>query len=495
MTAPRERFIAALALVFLCVVGVSEITSSPAIKDASETLRMALNLERHGVISIDEELPYQASMQREPVPIVTTAAAIYLTDRVRGEAATAQYFSGERVRCLKLQNLLWLLMLAVSVFAAVRRFHGSFWLALLGSGLAVSPFTWYMPAGLKMYIGMDSLDTDLAGAALLSAAVLLLSVGVAQRERLTCIAASVCFGVLALTKASIFYVYPVVLLILACYWSVAVLCRASRSAASSGSAMPRRPTPRAWYAGAAALAIPFLLVTSPWLLRNYADTGFFAIAERGGPVLLYRAFLDEVTPEEYLGAFSAWGNPYGRKLAGKLTGFDAQDLQAGGRLQRLAMQFSGAAQEREVQAEDSGIPEQTISWYRQSRAIYNQQLARFTAQGHRYPSGAADEATRNDAMRLIVQRPFKHLLLMVPLIWRGAVLSFPLLLATLLLAWKQDRTDLLVYALTPLALVGFFAAATHFSERYGYVPAPEATVCLMVLSGWAAARWKKARSG
>src|SRR5450631_4689698 len=98
MTARIERLIAALALLFLSIVGLSEITSSPAIKDANETLRMALNLERQGVISIDDEVPYKASMMREPVPIVTTATALFLVDKVLGEAEPAQYFSGEPIR-------------------------------------------------------------------------------------------------------------------------------------------------------------------------------------------------------------------------------------------------------------------------------------------------------------------------------------------------------------------------------------------------------------
>jgi len=89
------------------------------------------------------------------------------------------------------------------------------------------------------------------------------------------------------------------------------------------------------------------------------------------------------------------------------------------------------------------MPDQTISWYRKSRAIYNEQLAKYTAKGHRYPRGAADQATRNEAIRLIAERPIKHALVMVPLIWRGALLTFPLLLVTLIFAWKRDRPDLM----------------------------------------------------
>lgn len=489
ITARTERLIAALALISLTILGASEITSSPAIKDASETLRMALNLERHAVISIDEKPPYQPSMNREPVPIATTAAGIFLVDKALGQTDLASYYSGVRVRYLKIQNLAWLWILSISVFTAVRHFSGSFWLGLAGAALAISPFTWSMPPVLKMYIGMDSLDTDLAGAALLSAATILLIQGTTNSAgRMRCVAASVCFGVLALTKASMFYVYPAVLCVMTLYLAATSLWGRGKVSRPGNAAVSRKRVRHAAIT-ATALTIPFVLLTLPWLTRNYADTGFFSIAERGGPVLLYRAFLDDVTPEEYLGTFSAWGNPYARKLACKLTGFCREDLEAGGRLQRLAMQFSGEAQERETQAEEHGRPDETISWYRKSRAIYNQQLAKYTAEGHRYPSGAADQATKSEAIRLIAARPVGHALLMVPLVWRGAGLTFPLLVITLIYAWKRNDTGLMLYVAPALLLVGFLAAATHFSERYGYVPAPVATVCLMFLISLAAARW------
>lgn len=475
MTSRTERWIAAFALIALCLLGIVETTGSPAIKDASETLRMALDLERHGVISIDEHPPYAPSMIREPIPIVTTASAVAIEDAILGAAAPDRYFSGERVRLLKLQNLVWLCVLAISVFAAIRRFTASFWAALLGAALAVSPFTWFMPAALKMYIGVDSLDTDLAGTALLSAATIMLAAGFPARSIRVCAAAGLCFGVLALTKAAMFYVYPSVLCLLVAYGAAYAFSR--------GAAL------RPWVAPLLALVIPFLAVSVPWMARNYVQTGFFAIAERGGPVLLYRAYLDEVTAEEYRGAFSAWGGPYARTAAARLTGFGPRDLEAGGRLQRLAMQFSGAAQEREIEAEESGEPERAVSWYRKSRAVYNGLLAKDTAAGDRYPSGEADQATRNQAIGLIMQRPIKHVLVMLPLIWRGALTTFPLLVITLVYAWRRRREDLMLYVLPALILIGFLAGATHFSERYGYVPAAEATTCLMILICLAARRY------
>ncbi len=43
---------------------------------------MAFNLERHGIISMDETLPLSPSNYREPAPVFVSAIGIALTDAV-----------------------------------------------------------------------------------------------------------------------------------------------------------------------------------------------------------------------------------------------------------------------------------------------------------------------------------------------------------------------------------------------------------------------------
>jgi hypothetical protein len=81
---------------------------------------MALNLQRHGVMSLDESPPYQPSSFREPVPVAAIAATVAVTDAWFGKAEPKEYFSGARARYLKLVNLLWLVVLATSAFLAIR---------------------------------------------------------------------------------------------------------------------------------------------------------------------------------------------------------------------------------------------------------------------------------------------------------------------------------------------------------------------------------------
>jgi hypothetical protein len=44
------------------------ITEGPIVSDAAENLRLTLNLERNGVLSMSTTAPVQPSMYREPLP-------------------------------------------------------------------------------------------------------------------------------------------------------------------------------------------------------------------------------------------------------------------------------------------------------------------------------------------------------------------------------------------------------------------------------------------
>jgi hypothetical protein len=459
-------------LLLLTTLGVlwwtagSEMTGSSVVKDASENLQMAMNLAHHGVMSIDKAPPYRPSMMREPAPIAVLSGLVYASDRTMGEARADAYFSGDRARYLKHVNLLWLTLLAVTAFLAIRRFTSSFALAWLGSILVASHFTWFVPLDLRQTLGVNNLDTELAGAALLTTASLLLSVGFASGRPLAIATAGVCFGLTALTKAAVFYVCIGLLLVLAAYQTVQVL----RGRAT-------RPSGRLF----ATAAVAFLLLPLAWMSRNYLQTGFFQITERSGSVLMHRAFMDTMTSTEFVGAFTVWSEPHIGHILSRLTGFTPEDEQAGGRLQRLAESFSGPAQEREQAAEDAGRPDEALSWYRKARAIYEQKLAEFTQAASRYPSGAADLATRREAASLISQHPIKHVAVTALLVWRGA----PLLLAILILAavhsWRRGRAQTLVFALPGMGLILFYAAASQFATRFGELIVPIAIVELWFL--------------
>jgi thiamine transporter ThiT len=70
---------------------------------------------------------------------------------------------------------------------------------------------------------------------------------------------------------------------------------------------------------------------------------------------------------------------------------------------------------------------------------------------------------------------------MVPLIWRSASLTFPILLITFFYGWRRARVELVVFVLPAIGLVLFYAAASQFVPRYGLVFGPIAIVALLAL--------------
>src|SRR5687768_16545582 len=80
------------------LIWTSQVTSRPVMDDALQTLRMAVNLERHGVMSLDKTAPYRPSYFREPLPVWASALAIRGIDTVFGEAGPNAYYGGERLR-------------------------------------------------------------------------------------------------------------------------------------------------------------------------------------------------------------------------------------------------------------------------------------------------------------------------------------------------------------------------------------------------------------
>jgi hypothetical protein len=464
-----------ITLVFLWCLAISEITGSEITKDAADNLQLALNVAHHGVMSLDTTPPYRPSMMREPVPIGVIAAAVYVTDAMEGPVPHDSYFSGTRARQLKFINLFWLTLLSGCAFLATRRFTSMFSLALLAVVLVGLDFTWLVPLSIRQYVGVDNLCTDLAGAAVLTSASLLLVTGVARRSKATLLGAGACFGLAALTKASLFYVSIALLAAFALYH----LFRVWR----------RRTTTSQPVAGlAGALAAAFFLVTFSWMYRNHVQTGYWQIAERAGSVLLYRAYIDEMTPQEALGAFVMWSEPHLGRALSRYTGFTSADLQPGGRLQRLSERFSGETQERELSAESSGRPYDALSWYRKGRAVYEAHLAECIREGYSYPSAEADLRTRNDAVHLIVQTPVKHAALMPLLMWRGAPMTFAILVVTFAYAWRCARLDVLMFVSAAGALALFYSAVSHFTPRYGYTIHAIGVIALLTLAAPAVRR-------
>jgi hypothetical protein len=454
--APATRFIAiglvVLALVFLCL---HRITAAPIEKDPAQITLMAFNLDRHGIISMDDNAPFTASNYREPLPIIAFAGAIKLIDAKLGKADSADaYTHGERVRLLKYQNVLWAVLLCIGGFWAARVLGASFYVALLAGALVTYPY-W------GQHSQLDDLYTEIPAAAFLMLASATLAQAFIRRSLGLSALAGMLFGLLTLVKAATLYVFVGAVAVVALLYIVRRNVLPLRQAAIE----------------LVTLVVAFGIAISPWMYRNYMQMGTWHISQRAGVVLMFRAVDDQMTPEEFRGTFYAFAPQRFQGIMGKMLGFSAADLERGGRLQRLNDGNSEFSAE-DLAAERAGTPEKTLSYYRQARAERVKMEKIYFVAGASQPEIAADDALKRKATAIVLDHPWMHLALTASFLWRGATLVFPVMLVTLGLALRRRQYAMLVFGLPAFGTLMLYALLTHFIGRYDL---PSLSVAIVVL--------------
>jgi hypothetical protein len=448
-------------LAILLVTWTGRITGGRIDQDGGHTLTMAVNLAHSGVISLKTAPPLEPSMYREPLPVVVAAGAVLGIDAVHGRAPLAAYFEGPRARLVKVTNVAWMLLLCASVYVAVHLLTGSRMLGFAGAILVNLPLP-LVPSGFAG-LGLDSLNSDLPAAALLAGSSVLLAAGLSEARVLRCVVAGVMFGALALVKASFVYVFAGL--------AVSVFLLAVIAA--------RRDYQRPVARNGLVLTVCFAAVVAPWMLRNHNHFGTWSIAERGGVVLLIRAEKDQMTAEEYRGAFYAWA-PYGiRPAFGRLLGFEPRDLHRGGRLQRLNRYPSADFHADDVAAERAGRPDLAISYYRRARA---QRVQLNREIGATLGSLEVDRRLQERALDMIAQHPWRHLAVTVPVLWRGAFMAFPVLVLGLAAALRRRDLRLATFLWPSMGLALFYGLLSHFIPRYGVPLVPVAIVVALTVA-------------
>ncbi|MFL6604118.1 MAG: hypothetical protein ACJ8R9_22700 [Steroidobacteraceae bacterium] len=445
----------------LVVSWATHVTSSPVDKDSAQSVQMAVNLANHGVISLDERAPFTPSDYREPLPVLVTAAGIRLMDVMLGPAEASAYFSGERLKYLKMQNILWLALLTFGVFWAVATVTGSFaaaLAALLIGGVVFSANGW--ASGM-----LDDLYTDLPAGAVLVLASTTLAVALARGRRSYCVLAGLLFGALTLIKAAVMYVFIGTIGLLLC---VFVLYRS-------------RFELRALLRNLAIMILAFICTVGPWMLRNRVELGSFQVAQRAGVVLMVRAVKDLMTREEYVGAFYVWAPQRLQPLLGRLLGFGPADLQRGGRLQHLNRSPDSNFAADDIAAEQAGRPQDAIAYYRRGRAERIKLQHELVAAHVPNTEVATDRLLQQRAMSIIKTHPLQHMAATVPFLWRGATVAFPILALALVLATRRRRYDIALLALPAFGLVMFYALLSHFIPRYS-VPVRPVLLALLVIA-------------
>ncbi|HKY03075.1 MAG TPA: hypothetical protein VJM53_11040 [Burkholderiales bacterium] len=425
-------------------------------KDAYQNLSMAYNLVHHGTMSLDtdrrpEEL--RPSRYREPLPVLTTAAYLRVFDARLGGKPMEALLEGPNAKLLKHSNAPWALLLLGVVALTALQMTGSKWMA----GLAIVLSYW------PLSTHYDELYTEIPGAALLAIVSYLIWRVMKDRRALNFFGTGLAFGALILTKASFLYVAIVLIVLYACfelyYWR------------DSG----RR---RVLFRSIALTVAGTVIVIAPWMVRNQIHFGSPQIADRGGLVLLTRAIKNQMTAEEYVGAFYVYAPYFLREPIGFVTGFKNADIHAGGPLERLRR---NANIENDEPAADEGRLKDVISYYYRAKATRAPILAALNAAGHPNPLAEADAQLQKEAIQRIKADPGKHLVMTLPFMFRGAIFMFPFFCVMLIYAWRRREIPLIGYVLPSFGLICFYALVSHFIMRYANPSAPIVAVCAVVL--------------
>lgn len=451
--ARRLRAVRALLIAALCAVlagiWLGKPSDYPIVQpDAYENLTAAYNLAHHGVISIEDDSSPAArkpSEYREPLPIVFLAGYIgalpALDDRPLGDL-----MFGDAARMLKLSNIVWGVLLTVVMFATIVRYTGS--------------YAWAACATLATHIALapeyNDLYTEVAAAAMLALTCAMAAVAAQSRRLRWVFAAGLLCGAMALTKAAFLYVTAVLIVGIA-VWGLWRLRARDAFALKS----------------AALLGLGLVLTVAPWMVRNYIHFDKLSMSARGGQVLYTRALKNEMSAEEYRGAWFAYAPRPLRWFASRLTGFDKSDLAEGGRLVRLMRHVSP----KDHPAEALGRPQDAVSYFAQVKATRAALEMRYPDAGTR----AIDKMMKQRALAKIAANPLAHLAATPLFLWRGAPYVFLILAAGMVYAGARRDWPLLAYIAPAMALVLFYAALTHFIPRYGDPMLPIAGVVFAVL--------------
>jgi hypothetical protein len=361
-------------------------------------------------------------------------------------------------------NLFYLIGLFLSLWGLCIRLISPRWVAHLVA-MAVIYFSYNTFAADEL----GTLNTELPAAFL----IVLTSLGLVllrQKYRSRwAILAGLIFGCLVLTKASGAYLAVLLLPALPAFLN---RCR-GRSVALG-----------------LCVALGFALAVLPWMGRNLVEFGKPAIAKGGGVVLLIRSVYDEMTPHEYGGSFYSFApKPLRKGFFEPYLGFSQSQLKCGGSLERL---------QRDLPCDEEAMAEGRFDNLRSFYQVGKRGLPRMLHEeaSRKGIDGSSEDFLEAAALRRIQAMPLKHVLVSVPLSWRGmwsfdtkrtwvGVLANGLAMASLLamplLGAFLRRPDWVLMSIVGVGYFLFYGLFTHFIARYSEPLIPLSLVCLSVL--------------
>lgn len=443
-------------VVMLTLMSGEVISDRPIYGDGVGQLRAAFNLFAHNVFAEQLANPPSPDNFIEPLPALVNSVYFRVLNWFGvGPMPFEQMHWGSLAYLTKQINLLWVLVgqlaLAGFVYAKTRRV----WAAALTVLLAHVFF-------FGNYRVVNTYYTELQGGVLL----LLASMGLyALFDRFGWRSAALTgalLAMLALTKASFYYINLVVIL--------AVVGGLLLSAVLGKRISFRR-------AGALSLllVLAYAAVLGPWLARNQSLFGNATVSDRGGVVLYIRATKNQMTAEEIRGALYLYGPSVYHHLGGR------------GAFARPVADELDPAQGAWMRVNRNRSPN---SFFASVKQELGQALSVPDDQGRTMTMNQVAADMNRKAFASILDNPVKHVGMSFVFLWRGmwgvapvdfygvkphrdlvlaelAMLMF-YVLATVFLLRALLRRDVpaLMLGLLTLGGVGFYAGLSHFLPRY-----------------------------
>lgn len=432
--------------------------------DASQNLRSALNLWKHGIYG-ESGVGAIPGYRREPFPNWLLAGHLTWIVRPPAWIHSEQLVADPRLLTRITQvNLFYLVGLMLALWGLCLRLIRPRGLAHL---LALPVI--FVSADAFAIHELDNLNTELPAAWLLVLLSLTLVLLRQKNQWGWALLAGTVYGCLVLTKASGAYLALLVLP------TLTLLLHQSR----------RRSLVLTLCVG-----LGFALTVLPWIGRNLHEFGTASISQGGGKVLLFRASYNTINSNEFRGAFYAFSpRKLQKELLGPLMGYASSELDCGGSLQRLT---------KDLSCDHKAIAEKRFGdikslYLRAQPYELNQLRAEYHAKGL---PGDPDTYIRSTSLARIKADPLKHVAVSLPLAWRGlwaftenktwfSIITNGLAMASLLaMPWLGILLRRPDWTLTSMVGVGYFlfyALLSHFIPRYSEPLIPLALVCLAVL--------------
>ncbi len=481
-TTLSKRWGAILCLFLVCLLtyaSLLKINGQDIKSDPKFNALVGYHLWNDGVFSLDgKTLTYF----REPLPAVVTALHIGLfTSLGKGISNEDLVNHTSYTKQIGQVNLIYVPLGLVSIY----------WLSIIMTGSRIIGLTSIICVWLLFYSRHYFLNMP-NGESL--AVVLLTMVSVTsvllvkKRTKTRAVFAGIVFGLFALTKASGLYIAIVAIPLLAASLVVFNLERSRRAALIFFITI-----------------LAFLFSVMPWMIRNQVNFGDLAIAQRGGSVLLIRATKNQMTDEEYRGAFYVYSPTWlKRYFFESYLNYAPESLCEGGKYEALIREKHrvGGGHEKEdarycITLRMNG----DLVNHKKGKASYLSEYFKHRVElmeNQKVVSGkqSLGKLQLMTASRMIQENYGKHLLMSAPFSWRGIwsypghthfstvaanLVGFGVFLALPFIGIWKRRADLFAFSIFGSGMFWFFALLTHFIPRYSTPLIPVTVLSGMML--------------